>query len=119
MNALAFERDDGTLDLPIPRRFVNLLRSASRLQCVFLNACHTRALGEAIVEELPHLRVLCWDSITRDDAARAFSRGFFEYIGKYLDRSGRVASIEGAFEAAKATFTRCGGGSQSVRQARQ
>ena len=54
--ALAFEMADGTIQLPDPDDFIELLGPAScpHLQCVFLNGCKTvRPLGEAIVAARP------------------------------------------------------------------
>ena len=75
--SLAFEAEDGTIQLPDPRDFIDLLASkrCPNLQCVFLNGCGTlRPLGAAIFAELPHLSVVGWDSITEDNAATAFSK---------------------------------------------
>ena len=62
MGCLAFEMEDGRVDLPPPRHFIAQLQPqlAPRLQCVALNGCETAELGFQIVSELPWLRVICW-----------------------------------------------------------
>lgn len=120
---LAFELEDGSINLPPPEQFIRLLRRSPRLQCVFLNACHTKELGMAIVQALPHLRVcrawcahhrahtrahaplpcclaqvICWDSALHDSAARAFSRGFYKAIGN--DARARISSAVNAAHVA-------------------
>ena len=82
---------DGTIALPPPDLFVSLLRLMPRLECVFLNACHTlhpdargKSLGERIVEALPDLTVIGWRSLTEDRAAEAFSRGFYDALARGL-----------------------------------
>lgn len=90
--ALAFDLGDGTIDLPDPRLFIKLLAQPSmpRLEAVFLNGCRTldlgttgeRSLGERIVEALPHLTVIGWRSVVADKAAMAFSRGFYDALGR-------------------------------------
>ena len=57
--SLAFELEDGTVQLPPAKQFIRLLsrHRCPRLQCVFLNACHTKELGRQIVRRLPHLKV--------------------------------------------------------------
>ena len=52
-------------------------------QCVFLNGCGTlRPLGATIFDELPHLTIIGWDSVTEDNGAIAFAKGFYDAIGK-------------------------------------
>ena len=61
MGSLAFELDDGRIDLPPAAAFLSQLgrEAAPRLQCVFLNGCHTAALGHKLVEEMPWLCATC------------------------------------------------------------
>ncbi|EOD13486.1 hypothetical protein EMIHUDRAFT_451958 [Emiliania huxleyi CCMP1516] len=86
MGSLAFELDDGRIDLPPAAAFISQLsrEAAPRLQCVFLNGCHTAALGHKLVEEMPWLCVICWCSITEDAAARAFATGFYDAVGDFI-----------------------------------
>ena len=94
--ALAFELADGTIQLPDPQSFVDLLRKemCPRLELVFLNGCKTlHPLGEQIVAELPHLTVIGWDSVSADAAASAFAQGFYDSIAR---NCGRVGGMSGA-----------------------
>ena len=107
--ALAFEMADGTIQLPDPDDFIELLGPAScpHLQCVFLNGCKTvRPLGDAIVAALPHLTVIGWDSITLDAACAAFSLGFYDELGKGCDpqAKGRAPSMLDCYRAAERAF---------------
>jgi hypothetical protein len=108
--ALAFEVADGTIQLPDPAAFIGLLGHATmpRLECVFLNGCKTlHPLGERIVSALPHLAVVGWYSAAEDQAAVAFSRGFFDALGRGGGGGGKV-SIAEAYAAAEAAFMREG-----------
>jgi len=98
MGSLAFELADGRIDLPPPSAFIRQLtrEAAPRLQCVFLNGCHTAALGHKLVEQLPWLYVICWCSITEDAAARAFATGFYDAVGDFIF-SGESIGIELAY----------------------
>ena len=93
--ALAFEMADGTIQLPDPDDFIELLGPAScpHLQCA-LNGCKTvRPLGEAIVAALPHLTVIGWDSITLDAACRLLAR-LYDELGKGCDRRRRAGAVD-------------------------
>lgn len=90
MGALAFELDNGRIDMHSPpAMFVNLLSRAAaggskRLEAVFLNGCLTTALGNDILSAMPWLTVVCWNSITEDQAARSFAVGFVDALGDSL-----------------------------------
>ena len=92
-----------------------------RLECVYLNACHTlnpgnadgsaKSLGERIVEALPHLAVVGWRSKAEDRAASAFARGFYDALGRGCASgagSGLRVSVAEAFASGKAAFERAG-----------
>ena len=92
MGRLAFEMEDGRVDLPEPRHFIAQLQPqlAPRLQCVALNGCETAELGFQIVTELPWLRVICWSTLAEDAAARAFAQGFYDAVGAFISNGGEV-----------------------------
>ena len=92
MGRLAFEMEDGMIDLPPPRHFIAQLQPqlAPRLQCVCLNGCETAELGFQIVSELPWLRVICWSTLAEDAAARAFAQGFYDAVGAFISNGGEV-----------------------------
>jgi len=52
-----------------------------RLQGVFLNACDTLLLGEAIVLARPGLYVVVWEGPVTDTAAAIFGAAFYEAVG--------------------------------------
>jgi hypothetical protein len=109
MGALAFELDNGRIDTHSPpAMFVSLLSRAAaggnkRLEAVFLNGCLTTALGNDILSAMPGLTVVCWNSITEDQAARSFAVGFVDALGdslaKHELRVRERLSIEDAFVA--------------------
>jgi hypothetical protein len=76
------------------------------LQCVFLNACKTHLLGEKIVEALPHLTVICWESVAEDRACGCFARFFYSEIGK--GKCIGEVPVEDAYEAARAKWEQQG-----------
>ena len=92
MGRLAFEMEDGRIDLPPPQHFIAELQPhlAPRLQCVALNGCETAELGYQIVSELPWLRVICWSTLAEDAAARAFAQGFYDAVGAFISNNGEV-----------------------------
>ena len=98
MGSLAFELPDGRIDLPPAASFIRQLsrEAAPRLECVFLNGCHTAALGHKLVEQMPWLYVICWCSITEDAAARAFATGFYDAVGDFI-YNGESIGIELAY----------------------
>lgn len=99
--ALAFELN-GTIQLPNPQSFVDLLRKdiCPRLELVFLNGCKTLyPLGKLMVEALPHLTVIGWDSVTADQAAAAFAQGFYDSVGRNCARGGGGGSKGDLMEA--------------------
>ena len=72
--------------------FIAKLEGAARLQCCFLNGCHTGELGHSIVSKLPHLQVICWSSVAEDAAARSFALGFYDAVGAMI-ASGDTSAI--------------------------
>ncbi len=91
--------------------FVEVLRDApSRLKCVFLNGCKTKRIAKQIVEELPHLTVICWTTVVEDKAALRFLAGFYDYLGKILNEvqlERKPIDLDAAFDAGVAEFERC------------
>jgi hypothetical protein len=66
--------------------------SREHVECVILNACHTKAQAEAIAEHIPY--VIGMSAGIKDRAAIAFALGFYDALG-----AGR--QIEEAFRFAK------------------
>ena len=111
-HTLAFAGASGGLVTVKPDDLVDMLGSHAPepLEFVFLNGCHTAALGQACFDAgVPS--VLCWSTRVENQAARLFSQGFFEAVGKGY-------SYKRAFEQAKqavAMFTRPGRSRSGVR----
>ena len=60
-------------------------RCARRLQCVLLNGCETAEIGRSVLQSLPGVAVVCWESVAEDSAARAFAVGFYAAISHRLE----------------------------------
>ena len=58
----------------------------SRLGCVVLNGCDTVDIGRAVLDTLPGVAVVCWETVAEDSAARAFAMGFYGAIAEGLQR---------------------------------
>ncbi|KAL1507541.1 hypothetical protein AB1Y20_007163 [Prymnesium parvum] len=98
--------DDGDLDV-VAREVLD------RLQCVMLNGCKTEAIALHLLHTSPKLRIVCWKTLAEDNAARAFSAGFYSSLAAQLERERRARyewrwwraassdrlSIDEAFEA--------------------
>eukprot|EP00327_Prymnesium_parvum_P033079 CAMPEP_0195599388 /NCGR_PEP_ID=MMETSP0815-20121206/4007_1 /TAXON_ID=97485 /ORGANISM="Prymnesium parvum, Strain Texoma1" /LENGTH=1645 /DNA_ID=CAMNT_0040738823 /DNA_START=358 /DNA_END=5295 /DNA_ORIENTATION=+ len=112
--ALAFELPNGTIQLPSPQSFVDLLRKniCPRLELVFLNGCKTLSpLGEQIVEALPHLSVIGWGTVTADQAATAFAQGFYDSVARNCKRDrggGSKGNLMEAYVSAERAFAEGG-----------
>lgn len=101
--SLAFEDARGEVDVPTADQLVSVL-SATSVECVFLNACSTRTLGERIVGKMPGVWVICWESKLHDDAAQKFSSNFYRRMAAC---QGEPDCFERAFQLAKRdTFER-------------
>ena len=82
---LGFVLNDGTLAAARPQDLAVLLgrhspKKGGRLELVFLNGCRSEALARAVRGEgVPY--VVAWATSAHDEAARLFSRAFFEALG--------------------------------------
>jgi hypothetical protein len=91
---IALQGDDGTTRPVAAERLARLLaRFNQRLRCVVLNACYTKAHGEAIAEHVDC--VVGMSTAVGDQAAIRFATAFYLAVA-----SG--CSVEEAFEQAKA-----------------
>ncbi len=87
---LVLENDKGQQDLVSTEALANLFRqSADEVECVLLNACYAEVQAQEIVKYINY--VIDIRQEIRDDAARAFTLGFYEAVG-----SGE--SIESAYQ---------------------
>ena len=81
---LGFVLNDGTLAAARPQDLAVLLgrhspKKGGRLELVFLNGCRSEALARAVRGEgVPY--VVAWATSAHDEAARLFSRAFFEAL---------------------------------------
>lgn len=69
------------------------------IECVFLNACYAEEQAKAIVEHIPY--VIGMNNAVPDDAAIAFSVGFYDALGAGMD-------YEKAFESGKVAIMMAG-----------
>lgn len=87
---LVFESDDEQEQWVRAEALSDLFRLfANTVDCVLLNACYSEAQAKAIVEHINY--VVGMQQAIRDDAAIAFSKGFYRALGY-------ACSIEQAYE---------------------
>ncbi len=87
---LIFASDVGREHLLSTDALANLFRLfASTVECVLLNACYSKVQADSIVDHIAY--VIGMQQAIRDDAAIAFSKGFYRAIA-------HDCSIEDAFE---------------------
>ena len=80
-------------------KMLGAIRRRGNLELVFINGCESLGLGHAVIQAgVPH--VVCWESKTADEAARAFSVGFFEAVQQSMSQCGNP-DYDGAFVLAK------------------
>jgi hypothetical protein len=80
---IIFEKDEGASD-PIPQEaLAKLLANFHPIECVVLNACYSSSQAQLIARYIPY--TIAMDSSITDDAAHAFSRGFYDTIGAGKD----------------------------------
>lgn len=90
---LLLEDDWGRVKLAKNEFIADLLKNfAERIECVLLNACDTEPLADEIVKDLNY--VIGMTQPVFDDAAIAFSQGFYDTLGA-------GESIERAFEVGR------------------
>ncbi|MEO1068470.1 MAG: CHAT domain-containing protein, partial [Cyanobacteria bacterium J06638_6] len=87
---LIFENNDGDEHWVRTEALSDLFRLlADQVSCVLLNACYSEAQANAIVDHIGY--VIGMNQAIRDDAAIAFSKGFYQALGY-------DCTIEQAFE---------------------
>jgi WD40 repeat protein len=92
---IVLEDDQGNMVLASTEALLELCRIfADRVECVLLNACYSEEQADAIVEHINY--AIGMNRAVRDDAAIAFSVGFYDALG-----AGK--SIEKAFEIGRAS----------------
>ena len=108
---LGFVVNDGTLAAARPRDLATLLgrhspKSGGKLELVFLNGCRSEALARAVrAEGVPY--VVAWATTAHDEAARVFSKAFFEALVAKRTKHGdhrrrRPSSLARLADAARA-----------------
>jgi formylglycine-generating enzyme required for sulfatase activity len=106
---LVFEGNDGSEQWVRKEALSGLFRLFSRdVGCVLLNACYSEAQADAIVEHIDY--VIGMNQAIRDDAAIAFSKGFYRGLGY-------ECSIERSFELGKNAIQLEISGSSKMRSA--
>ena len=59
--------------------------NSAAIDCVFLNACSSKGIGEDIKHCVDH--VVCWDSDVHDEASRTFAEAFYHHLGLCRENS--------------------------------
>lgn len=96
-----------------------------RLECIVLNGCKTESIGSHLLKAAPHLKIVCWSTLSEDNAARAFSVGFYAAMNRMILKEKNATTcqlplshswwatpsklvIEAAFRAGCASFIKDG-----------
>lgn len=108
---LIFESESGKISPKTvnAQKCVEILKNTyidlpNRLKVFVLMGCNTDKLGDKICQELK-VHVICWSTVTEDNAAAAFTSGMIHYIRNMLDKNlnidARIMFEEGlkAFES--------------------
>ncbi|MCO6449677.1 MAG: protein kinase [Caldilineales bacterium] len=82
---LAFEDEVGKTKLISQQALANLLANFPSIECVLLNACYTVKQGQLLSLGVPF--TIAMDGPISDDAAKHFTRGFYDTIGAGRDYS--------------------------------
>lgn len=80
---LAFEDEAGKPKLISQQALANLLANFDSIECVILNACYTVKQGQLLSLGVPF--TIAMDGPISDDAAKHFTRGFYDTIGAGRD----------------------------------
>lgn len=80
---LAFEDEVGKTKLISQQALANLLANFPSIECVILNACYTVKQGQMLSLGVPF--TIAVDGPISDDAAKHFTRGFYDTIGAGRD----------------------------------
>lgn len=76
---IVLEKETGESQLVSTTALANLFQLlAEQIECVLLNACYSEVQAQAIKK---HINVIGMHQEIQDDAARAFTRGFYEALG--------------------------------------
>ena len=76
---LVLENDNGEVQLVKTEALTNLLKVFNRrIECVVLNACHTKVQGEQIKQHINFL--VATQKEIQDDAALLFTKGFYDAL---------------------------------------
>jgi CHASE2 domain-containing sensor protein len=77
---LVLENDGGQQHLLSTEALANFFRHfGNQIECVLLNACYSEVQGQEIVKHINYVIGMRQEIL--DDAARAFTRGFYEALG--------------------------------------
>jgi len=103
---LYLEDEDGNAK-PIPGSALELLFKGykSNVQCVLFNSCYSESQAQVVVKYIPH--VIGMKQKVKDNAANAFSVGFYQAIGEGQD-------IEPAFQIGLASMAMEDSGQEDV-----
>ena len=76
-----------------PNHTAQPVPSHSTWQCVVLNGCQTEAIGRHMLLVAPTISVVCWSTLAEDNAARAFSAGFYESVHQMLAKQRQMGAV--------------------------
>ena len=92
-NQLIFESESGKIspETVNAQECVEILKNTyidlpNRLKVFVLMGCNTDKIGDTICQEL-NVHVICWSTVTEDNAAAAFTSGIIHYIRNIFDRN--------------------------------
>jgi len=72
-----------------------------RLECIVLNGCKTDGIGRHLLSIAPAVSVVCWCTLAEDNAARAFSLGFYKAVQEMLNQERQSRSNQKPYEVAR------------------
>lgn len=101
---LAFTSPTGGLEVVQPDTLSQMLGGIAKrghLELVFLNGCCSANLGREVIKAgVPN--VVCWETLTQDEAARIFSVEFFRQVQQMITQCKNAnADYKAAFDLAK------------------
>ncbi len=78
-NGLLLANDRGGQQIVDPSTFAELFQRYPSIECVLLNACYSTVQGRLLASSIPF--TIAMDTPITDDAAIAFSSGFYDALG--------------------------------------
>ena len=86
---LLFENNIGNIDMVEPKSLADILIKQNQLKILILMGCNTDKIAE-IISKTMSIHVICWSTVTEDDAAAAFTSGMIHYIQDMLYKNSKI-----------------------------